>query len=93
MRARDRVRGRERGSENCFTELCSGSEVGSCSRLIDFVYHSTLEWRVIKKKRRRRETLASGRVCILASMREASLPGLGCGVWGRLKLQSSHPPA
>ena len=35
---------------NYFTEMCSGSEVGSYLRLIDFVYHSALGWRVIKKK-------------------------------------------
>jgi len=33
--------------------MCSGSEAGSYVRLIDFVYHSTLGLRVIKKKRRR----------------------------------------
>ena len=32
--------------------LCSGSEAGSYSRLIDFVYHSTLGLRVIKKKKK-----------------------------------------
>ena len=32
------------------TEMCSGSEAGSYLRLIDFVYHSTLGLRVIKKK-------------------------------------------
>jgi len=31
--------------------LCSGSEAGSYLRLIDFVYHSTLGLRVIKKKK------------------------------------------
>ena len=31
--------------------MCSGSEAGSYSRLIDFVYHSTLGLRVIKKKK------------------------------------------
>jgi len=31
--------------------MCSGSEEGSYVRLIDFVYHSTLGLRVIKKKR------------------------------------------
>ena len=36
---------------NYFTELCSGSEAGSYSRPIDFVYHSTLGLRVIKKKK------------------------------------------
>ena len=34
------------------TEMCSGSEAGSYLRLIDFVYHSPLGLRVIKKKRR-----------------------------------------
>ena len=33
-------------------EMCSGSEAGSYLRLIDFVYHSTLGLRVIKKRRR-----------------------------------------
>jgi len=32
-------------------EMCSGSEAGSHLRLIDFVYHSTLGVRVIKKRR------------------------------------------
>jgi len=36
---------------NCFTEMCSGSEEGSYLRLINFVYHSTLGVRVIKKKK------------------------------------------
>ena len=31
---------------------CSDSEAGSYLRLIDFVYHSTLGLRVIKKKKR-----------------------------------------
>ena len=31
--------------------MCSGSEVGSYLRRIDFVYHSTLGLRVIKKKK------------------------------------------
>ena len=35
---------------NYFTEMRSGSEAGSYLRLIDFVYHSTLGLRVIKKK-------------------------------------------
>jgi len=37
--------------DNYFTEMCSGSEAGSYSRLMDIVYHSTLGLRVIKKKR------------------------------------------
>jgi len=40
---------------NYFTEMCSGSEAGSYLRLIDFVYHSTLGLRVIKKKKKMRE--------------------------------------
>jgi len=36
---------------NYFTEMCSGSEAGSYLRLKDFVYHSTLGLRVIKKKK------------------------------------------
>ena len=36
---------------NYFTEMCSGSEAGSYVRLIDFVYHTTLDMRVIKMKR------------------------------------------
>ena len=32
-------------------EMCSGSKAGSYLRLIDFVYHSTLSLRVIKKKK------------------------------------------
>ena len=36
---------------NYFTEMCSGSEAGWYSRLIDFVYHSTLGLQVKKKKK------------------------------------------
>ena len=32
--------------------MCSGFEAGSCVRLVDFVYHSTLGLRVIKKKKK-----------------------------------------
>jgi len=37
-------------ANNYYTKMCSGSEAGSHLRLIDFVYHSTLGLRVIKKK-------------------------------------------
>ena len=37
-----------------FPEMCSGSEAGSYSRLIDFVHHSTLVLRVIKKEEKDR---------------------------------------
>ena len=33
-------------------EMCSGSGAGSYLRLIDFVYHSTLGLRVIKKNKK-----------------------------------------
>ena len=39
-------------SETIFTDMCSGSEAGSYLRLVDFLYHTTLGWRVIKKKKR-----------------------------------------
>jgi len=44
----------DRGNE--FTEMCSGSEAGSYLRRIDFVYHSTLGLRVIKKKKKKKVT-------------------------------------
>ena len=40
------------GGGRYFTEMCSGSEAGSCLRLIDFVYHSTLGLRSIKKNQK-----------------------------------------
>ena len=43
---------------NYFTEMCSGSEVGSYLKLIDFLHHSTLGLRVIKKKDRRTSRLS-----------------------------------
>ena len=43
---------RSQFENNYFTEMCSGSEEDSYLRLIDFVHHSTLGLRVIKKKRR-----------------------------------------
>jgi len=51
------IRGGEEGPDssqcesNYFTELCCGSVAGSYLRLIDFVYHSTLGLRAIKKKK------------------------------------------
>ena len=43
-----------------FTEMCSSSEAGSYLRLIDFVDHSTLGLRVIKKKKEGVECTAVG---------------------------------
>ena len=45
---------------NYFTEMCSGSEAGSYSRLIDCVYHSTLGVRV-RNKKAEEVTCAEGR--------------------------------
>ena len=39
--------------------MCSGSEAGSDLRLIDFVYHSTLGLRVIKKRKKFRGASAA----------------------------------
>ena len=36
---------------NYFTEMCSGPEAGSYSRLIDLVYHSTQGLREIEKRK------------------------------------------
>ena len=53
VRRRDRdVATSSQFENNCFTEMCSGSEAGSYLRLIYLVCHSTLGLRVIKKKRR-----------------------------------------
>ena len=35
--------------------MCSGSEVGSYLRLIDFMYHSTLGLRVMMKKKKKKK--------------------------------------
>ena len=43
---------------NCVTEMCSGSEAGSYSRLVDFMYHSNLGLRETKKRRRTWSMLA-----------------------------------
>ena len=47
---------------NYLTEMCSGSEVGLYLRLTDFVYHSALGLRIIKKKERK-ECTSSGVFC------------------------------
>ena len=50
-----------RGREQYFTEMCSSSEMGSYSRLIDFVCPSTLGLRVIKTAE---NSEVEGSVCI-----------------------------
>jgi len=54
MRNRSSAGARTQFENKYFTEMCSGSEAGSYLRLIDFVYHSTLGLRVIKKKKKRK---------------------------------------
>ena len=50
--------------DNYFTKKCSGSEAGWYSRLIDFVYHSTLGLRVIKRKKKIRTETMSASGCL-----------------------------
>jgi len=47
--------------------MCSGSEAGSYSRLIDFVYRSTLGVRVINKRKRKRLVVRKAEIQPLAS--------------------------
>jgi len=44
--------------------MCSVSEAGSYLRLIDFVYHSTLGLRVIKKKKKRERAAPGWRAAL-----------------------------
>jgi len=46
------IRSTADGQNNYLTVMCSSSEAGSYLRLIDFVYHSTLGLRAIKRRRR-----------------------------------------
>jgi len=50
--------------------MCSGSEAGLYSRLIDFVYHSTLGLKVIKKK----VDGQAPNACVLRAPRGSDLP-------------------
>jgi len=54
--------------------MCSGSEAGSYSRVKDFVYHSTLGLRAIKKKKLSSERRALARSRRSALPREARTP-------------------
>jgi len=59
--------------------MCSGSEAGSYLMLIDFVYHSTLGLRVIKKKKKKCSTNPGnnmGSVCQPARGRDMAYRGL-----------------
>ena len=66
-----------------FEVLGSGAETGSCLRLMDFVYHSTLGLRLIKKKK----SGSGPRVCGVGFRARVSLlpltkRGLGFGLLG-----------
>jgi len=61
--------------------MCSVSEAGSYLRLIDFVYHSTLGLRVIKKRRRcSSRTWSSQPVALAVSDVAAGVVSDVCGV-------------
>ena len=67
-------------------EMCSGSEAGSYLRLIDFVCHSTLGLRVIKKKREGNlEAIGEGKERL---GEEGQRPSC-CGVW-RLAFRNNY---
>ena len=51
---------RRQFENNYDTEMCRGSEAGSYLRLIEFLYHSTLGLRVIKKKKKHLRVLVFG---------------------------------
>ena len=51
--------------------MCSDSEAGSYLRLIDFVYHSTLGLRVIKKEKKRGMTVKEEGVFLDGDARES----------------------
>ena len=59
---------------NYFTEMCGGSEAGSYLRLIDFVYHSTLGSRVIKKKKEQEGRASS----VESILRMSAVQGVVC---------------
>jgi len=56
-----------RFENNCLTKMCSGSEAGSYLRLIDFVYHSTLGFRVITKKKEEEDSSIQNRTATWGS--------------------------
>ena len=47
---------RSRFINNYFKEMCSGSEASSYLRLIDFVHHLDRGLRIIKKKKKQKES-------------------------------------
>ena len=61
---------------SAFTEMCSGSEAGSHLRFIDYVYHSTLGLRVMKK--RREKIFASGLAIALVKHRFSCISAPKC---------------
>jgi len=57
--------------------MCSGSGAGSYLRLIDFLYHSTLGLRVIKKKKKRRLGILIPRIAEVEEKVSAYISCLG----------------
>ena len=63
--------------------MCSGSEAGSYLRLVDFVYHSILGLRVIKKKKMTwAAEMASKEETTLLIILGFRVQGAGCRVQG-----------
>jgi len=77
-----------------YSEMCSGSEAGSYSRLIDFVYHSTLGLRVIKKKEKK-SRIRRARLTPASDLATACKEGRCKATWKRefkLPWREAGPP-
>ena len=75
-------------------EMCSGSEAGPYLRRRDFVYHSTLGLKVIKKKKDGCRGWGARRWSSPAASEPAhgsGLRGLAFGVWGSGVWVSGEP--
>ena len=79
----------QKNENNYFTEMCSGSEACSYLRLVDFVCHSTLGLKVIKRERERGTQIGGGATCaralltgLKATPTPFRVPGFGLRVSG-----------
>jgi len=68
--------------------MCSGSEAGSYLRRIDFVYHSTLGVRVIKKKKE--NTTSRYTVCRIGAASSKLRYGFSQPILRLIDLQRAH---
>ena len=62
--------------------MCSGSEAGSYLRLIDFVYHSTLCLRAIKKKKKKKKKAGAERELAELAKPDQTVTALHRQSWG-----------